>query len=382
MKSWVAAVLVLFLVVSCAQPPAQVQPVPEEKKVQRAEVTLAQLAVHRGDVWVNFKTATPGMELKEGDVIKTGDGAEATVVFFESSVFRLNANTEIVVKRIAKKPGVVQLKQVIGETWTRLLRVSGVVEYEIETPNTVATVRGTGFGISVTSEGTEVEVAEGEVRVAAMVDNKIVAEELVSAGEEAEITEEAPAKIEVSALEQDQWVEENLKEDEVFIEEVQEEFVDEHAALLQALREQGMNDVEINAWFESLVTGQLTEEQIKQAPEEAISELVEEGVNIESKEEATDETGNSYTYEGEQYEGEIVVIEKEPTEGTTEITKEETATEGNALEGDVSEGEYSGADESASWGDWDQTFSDEMTFGGEYIADPGTDPGADAPVVP
>ena len=277
MKSWFLIALFLLLV-ACAPAQKAVPATPAPTTALQEAGADALLAVRHGQVWVNANLAEPGMALQEGDTVKTSEGAEATIVFFDSSVLRLSANTEIMVKRVSAKPRIVQVRQIAGDTWSRVLRISGVVDYEIETPNTIATVRGTGFKISVTEHGTKIGVKEGAVHVAATIEGRIVAEEIVADEQQADIE---GAAIELTPIEPDPWIAENLAEDEQFIEEAREEFAGEHAGLVTHLRAQSLSEAEANAYLERLMTGTLTEEEQKALSAEQRAVLEAEGIDVE-----------------------------------------------------------------------------------------------------
>ena len=112
---------------------------------------IATLIVNKGSAEVLIKDywtkAKSGMSLKEGNSIKTADDSMATILFLDSSVMRLDENTEIRITNINKSS--VSIAQNIGRTWNRLLKISGIKDYEIETPNALATVRGTAFSVTV-----------------------------------------------------------------------------------------------------------------------------------------------------------------------------------------------------------------------------------------
>lgn len=118
--------------------------------------TAAVLYVESGSVSVNGGAGSNEMELKIGDAVKTGDG-EATIVFYDGEVMHLQPNSEVEIEKLSSNE--VKVKQVAGETWNKITRISGIGAYVIETPNTVATVRGTEFFLS----DNEVVVSDGEV---------------------------------------------------------------------------------------------------------------------------------------------------------------------------------------------------------------------------
>ena len=91
------------------------------------------------------------MLLCQSDSIKTGENTSASIILFESSIIRLDNNTEITIKEILQQEGKtsVKIKQDSGRTWNTVLRMSGIDDYEVHTPTTVASVRGTSFDVWV-----------------------------------------------------------------------------------------------------------------------------------------------------------------------------------------------------------------------------------------
>jgi hypothetical protein len=132
-------------------------------------VTAALLYVESGDVQVNtgkgWISATDEMELDTGDSVKTGAG-EATLILQEGEVVHLQPNTEIKLDKISGKS--IKLTQSAGETWNKITKISGILEFSIETPNTVATVRGTEFMLN----DAQLDVADGEVEFEKKSDKK------------------------------------------------------------------------------------------------------------------------------------------------------------------------------------------------------------------
>jgi hypothetical protein len=118
--------------------------------------------VDQGKGW---QSATNEMKLNVGDSIKTGNG-EATLILLEGEVMQLEPNTEITLDLVSKKK--ISLTQKSGETWNKVTKISGVREYQVTTPTTVATVRGTEFLLGMG----DMEVAEGNVEFERMSDKK------------------------------------------------------------------------------------------------------------------------------------------------------------------------------------------------------------------
>jgi len=122
--------------------------------------TAAILYVERGQVEVNtgtgWQTGSDEMELKKGSGVRTADG-EATVVLLEGEVMHLEPNSEVKLEQISGKK--IKITQLAGETWNKVTKISGISEFIVETPTTVATVRGTEFALNEE----ELAVTDGEV---------------------------------------------------------------------------------------------------------------------------------------------------------------------------------------------------------------------------
>ena len=131
--------------------------------------TDALLYIESGTVEVNlgsgWQTATHEMELTAGNAIRTTDG-EALVVIRESEFVYLEPNTELSLDEVTGKK--VSITQAAGETWNKVNKLTGVEEFEVKTPNTVATVRGTSFIINdneLLAEEGVVDFASGPQKV-------------------------------------------------------------------------------------------------------------------------------------------------------------------------------------------------------------------------
>jgi hypothetical protein len=114
--------------------------------------------VDLGQGWVQ---GSDEMELSQGAKVRTGEGS-ASVILLAGEVLHLEPNTEVALSEIGKDK--MHIKQFAGETWHKITKISGITSYEVETPNTVATVRGTEFYVKMGEED-EIAVGEGEVEV-------------------------------------------------------------------------------------------------------------------------------------------------------------------------------------------------------------------------
>ena len=118
------------------------------------------LSITEGEVFVmkegtdDWVGAVVGIELEEGDTIKTGDNSSARITFFDGSTIKLEAGTEIEILSldIVCSTGVttITLEQMIGDTISRVTAIlDPASSYEVETPSGVVGVRGSEVRIQV-----------------------------------------------------------------------------------------------------------------------------------------------------------------------------------------------------------------------------------------
>ncbi len=124
----------------------------------------AQLHIETGTVLVNGNSATNDMKLSEGDIIETKNG-KTTVILHESILVSLEEQTKITLDELAIKNPVV--KQTTGTTWNTFMKLAGIDSFSIQTSNSIASVRGTGFQLSenkiLTADGTVQYEKEKEI---------------------------------------------------------------------------------------------------------------------------------------------------------------------------------------------------------------------------
>lgn len=133
------------------------------------------------DDWVKAKEQA---ELSKGDKIKTEEGSEATLIFFDNSVVHVGPGSEITIKEGSinqenHTSNQVALEVQAGRVWARILQlVDKDASFEIESSNTVATVRGTAFDFQVLpDQQIEITAAESEIEVTTATDQTFLAEE-------------------------------------------------------------------------------------------------------------------------------------------------------------------------------------------------------------
>lgn len=128
------------------------------------------LYVDKGDVSYKLpgetsfiKATTSPREIETGTYVYTGVG-EATVLFPNNSSVALDTYTELLVKYDGQH---VSLFQTLGTTYHRVEALVTGATYEVETPGTLAAVRGTKFAVKYNKKKkeTKVSVTEHTVRV-------------------------------------------------------------------------------------------------------------------------------------------------------------------------------------------------------------------------
>lgn len=166
-----------------------------------------------------FKTLdTDEANVPTGTTIKTDNTALAHVVFPDNSLMSLSKDTEVVLNFEDKKIKIVQL---LGNTWHRVEKVLQGNSYEVETPNMLATVRGTEFNVGILPNNeSELYVMESVVDVTKMVkkDGLMVEEETQSVQQDKHILvpkSDTPAKMRLVNLPANKkntdWFERNKK---------------------------------------------------------------------------------------------------------------------------------------------------------------------------
>jgi hypothetical protein len=132
-------------------------------QITGSTTVVAFLNVEEGSVQVNqgkgWVSATDEMNLGLNDRVKTLDDGYASVVLFESTIISLEPATEVLIQNLEKAEQ--RIRQEAGSTWNKFTGLAGVEGLSVETPTTVATVRGTSFGVTMDA----VYVGEGDVEV-------------------------------------------------------------------------------------------------------------------------------------------------------------------------------------------------------------------------
>lgn len=127
----------------------------------------AQISFFVGDVSVTrdnkILPVSSGMELKSGDIIKTGSGSNAEITYKDRSKIAIKEKSTVTVGNSGiKDSDNVSLSS--GNIFATFLKMGKDNKKKVYTPTAVASVRGTEFKVSVSKSGeTRVELDEGKL---------------------------------------------------------------------------------------------------------------------------------------------------------------------------------------------------------------------------
>ena len=233
-----------------------------------AEEAKAQLIIDSGTVQVkhageSWTAAENGMYLYQSDSVKTGDNTSASIILFETSIIRLDSNTEVTIQKLIQQveETSVELEQVSGRTWSTISKMSGMDNYEVQTPTTVASVRGTSFDVYILANGNiTISVGNGTVNVTTYKDGEvqysIEVPEYLSVTVNPENLEQTP---DPKPYEEDEWILGNQQKDEEFQGNLKEEIyirLEPFMAEIKGLY--GVTDQELEALVDGYILGYWT----------------------------------------------------------------------------------------------------------------------------
>ncbi|MEK7680893.1 MAG: FecR domain-containing protein [Patescibacteria group bacterium] len=111
-----------------------------------------------------------GDEVDAGSIIKTDATGLVNIYFAEGSVARLDSDTELKINEAKYNPEdeslVVKIFLVAGRVWSKILGLTTQdAQWQVDTANSVATVRGTAFGVEYEGGRTSILGSENNVAV-------------------------------------------------------------------------------------------------------------------------------------------------------------------------------------------------------------------------
>jgi len=139
----------------------------------RALAAATTVTIISGDIQVrhgataSFVSATDGEVLVAGDTLRTGDESRAVLTYFEGSTVSIEPNSELTIENasaLTDGSTIVVMQQNFGRTWHVVTKlITGNSKYEVKTPASTASVRGTAFQVDSDGERTIVTTTEGTV---------------------------------------------------------------------------------------------------------------------------------------------------------------------------------------------------------------------------
>lgn len=133
--------------------------------------TQAELLPSQDTVEINqglfWQQITQPVQIEAGTQVRTDELGVAQIIFADDSVLMIEPDTLITIEEhtVSATETHIRIFQEIGKTWSQVKKLlNPKSSYEIETQTTVATVRGTAFGVSVDENQTvDYIVAEGQI---------------------------------------------------------------------------------------------------------------------------------------------------------------------------------------------------------------------------
>ena len=123
----------------------------------------------RGAAQSTWRPVKLSQLIAQGDTLRTGRESRAELTFTDGSVVRVSEQSRIAVKKLTGSGTAQQrgLTVLIGKIWTNAVKfLSGASTLTVESPTTVAAIRGTVYRMNVAEQATtEIRVYNGEVGV-------------------------------------------------------------------------------------------------------------------------------------------------------------------------------------------------------------------------
>ncbi len=248
---------------------------------------VAQLIIDSGQAELMrqgaWEGSESGTELLQGDSVRTLEGSEARIIFFESTVMRLAPETEVEIQALSPDPddSYVYIRQESGRTWNKILKLSGISSYEVETPTTVVSVRGTAFSLKVEAGLTDLQLAEGEVNASTYEVREGVKERLrtirLSAGKALKVRADAiREELKPADMAEDEFIRRQLQRDKEFLEAVKARLVKRLKPYVPVIKERyGITDEQVRSMVDEFISGESMPQQMSDMMKRIMRERLE-----------------------------------------------------------------------------------------------------------
>jgi len=257
---------------------------------------IAVLNIEQGEVQIkttnDWTQAQNGMEILKNTVIKTGSNSKASIIFFTNNIIRLDENTEISINELISKTNLnkVSITQNIGQTWTKIIKLSGVeTDYKIQTPTAIASVRGTAFSLKVTRDESLLRASQGKVDLSSYKtqDNKKIILDTKEVKKSEKVTVDKgsidqPITIE-NIIDETDWEKENKEKDAQFLKEARAKRMLQGSLIIRQIQKQeNLTIEELVELLEKYEKGEIelkifTEEEgkLQELTKKQVDELIE-----------------------------------------------------------------------------------------------------------
>ncbi|OGN08227.1 MAG: hypothetical protein A2750_01260 [Candidatus Yanofskybacteria bacterium RIFCSPHIGHO2_01_FULL_45_42] len=133
-----------------------------------------QLTVVEPEVYVKktgdteFQKISGTAEIGVGFEVKTSAAGQAEITYPNGTTVSIEENSRIKIAALAKDGSQSHIELIGGSVWSRIKKILGADDYyEVETENTVASVRGTIFAMSYSNGVSDLYVLENKVKAKA-----------------------------------------------------------------------------------------------------------------------------------------------------------------------------------------------------------------------
>lgn len=185
--------------------------------------------IRRGEIYRGIRH----FRLRQNDIIQTDPNAQVTIHFLDDSVSRLAENSSLKINRLFVDPQdhtdtTVSVSLVKGRLYASIVNlVNNSAMFEVKAMNVVATARTkSAFDVSVVKGGkTKIAVVQHSVDVKVSEKKKPAVETTLTNGFSMEVENgSSRVKKPVRGKENDEWISQNLSQDEKYLDDLKEEY--------------------------------------------------------------------------------------------------------------------------------------------------------------